>query len=86
MDGRTPVIGKTADVSGSGCSICLPDPVPVDGLGQVAFDLLVEGRTVSVNTRARAMYCIFGGGEFKIGFKFLGLDMPTAAALARYMK
>jgi len=86
IDGREPVFGKTVDVSVTGCCVCVADPVAVAQSGQVAFDLMVEGHFSHINTRVKAMYCIFGGGDYKIGLKFVELDMPTAAALARYMK
>lgn len=86
IDGKEPVFGKTADVSVTGCCILLADPITVGKMGQVAFDLASNGRVDHVNTRVKAMYCIFGGGEYKIGLQFLGLDLPTATALARYMK
>lgn len=86
MDGQAPVMGKTTDVGAQGCSVNLSDPVTVGQQGQLAFDILVEGKFVTVNTRAKAMYCIFGGGECKVGFQFHGLDLATVTALARFMK
>lgn len=86
IDGCEPVFGKTVDVSVTGCCVCVADPAPIGQLGQVAFDLMVDGHFSHVNTRVKAMYCIFGGGDYKIGLKFVDLDMPTATALAGYMK
>lgn len=86
IDGREPMFGKTVDVSVTGCCVLVADPVTVGLIGQVAFDLMVYGHFSHVNTRVKAMYCIFGGGDYKIGLKFLDLDMPTVTALARYMK
>lgn len=86
MDGHPPLMGKTSDVGANGLSVNLPDPLPAGLAGQVRFDLLVDGAFVPIQARAKVMYCIFSGGEFKIGFQFLNLELAAVTALARYMR
>lgn len=86
MDGQAPLAGKTTDVGANGVSISVADPLAVGQGGQLAFDLLVEGTFVTINTRAKVTYCIFSSGEFKVGFQFLNLDLAGVTALARFMR
>jgi len=86
MDGHAPVMGKTTDVGANGVSVSLPDPLPAGLAGQVGFDLLVDGAFVPIQARAKVMYCIFSGGEFKVGFQFLNLELAAVTALARFTR
>jgi len=86
MDGRPPVMGKTTDVGANGVSVNLPDPLPAGLAGQVGFDLLVDGAFVPIQARAKVMYCIFSGGEFKVGFQFLNLELAAMTAVARFLR
>jgi len=86
MEGAAPMLGRTSDLGANGVSITLADPLPVGQAGQVAFDLLVDGKPVPINARARALYCIFSGGEFKVGFQFVNLDLNAMTAIARYLR
>lgn len=86
MDGQAPLAGRTADVGANGVSISVADPLAVGQGGQLAFDLLVEGAFVTISTRAKVTYCIFSGGEYKVGFQFLNPDLPAVTALARFMR
>jgi len=86
MDGQAPVLGKTCDVGASGVSVSVADPLAIGQGGQLAFDLLVDGSFVNINTRAKVTYCIFSSGEFKIGFQFVSPDLAAVTALARFTR
>jgi len=86
IDGQAPVTGKTADVGTNGASVSVADPLAVGQGGQLAFDLLVEGSFVSINTRVKVSYCIFSGGEFKVGLQFLSPELAAVTALARFVR
>ena len=86
MEGEAPVSGRTSDLGANGVSINLPDPLLVGQTGQLSFDVLVEGKLVTVNSRAKALYCIFSNGEFKVGFQFLNLELGAMTAIARYLR
>lgn len=86
MEGEAPVGGRTSDLGANGVSINLPDPLLVGQTGQVSFDLLVDGNIVPINARAKALYCIFSNGEFKVGFQFLNLELAAMTAVARFLR
>jgi hypothetical protein len=86
MDGQAALPGRTSDLGANGVSINVPHPLQVGQAGQVAFDLLVDGRSVPVQARAKVMYCIFGGDEFKIGFQFVNLDLQAMSQLTRFLR
>jgi hypothetical protein len=86
MDGQPPLMGRTSDIGANGISVTVGRPMQAGQLGQLGFDLLVEGRTVSIRARAKVMYSILGGDEFKVGFQFLNLDLNAMTQLARYLK
>lgn len=86
MGGQAPITGKTTDVGANGVSISIADPLTVGQGGQLTFDLLVEGSFVTINTRAKVLYCIFSSGEFKVGFQFLQPDLAAVTALARFVR
>jgi c-di-GMP-binding flagellar brake protein YcgR len=86
MEGAAPVTGRSNDLGANGISVNLPDPLPVGQAGLVAFELLVDGKPVPISARARALYCIFSNGEFKVGFQFLNLELSAMTAIARYLR
>lgn len=86
MEGQGPVPARTSDIGSNGVSITMANPLQAGQSGQLKFDLLVEGKLVPVQARARVMYCIFSGGEFKVGFQFLNLDLNAVSQLARFLR
>jgi len=86
MEGEAPASGRTSDLGANGVSISLPDPLMVGQTGVVSFDLLVDGKLVPISARAKALYCIFSSGEFKVGFQFLNLELGAMTAVARFLR
>jgi hypothetical protein len=86
MDGQAPVPVRTVDIGANGVSVTVPEPLPAGQLGQVSFDLLVDGKAAPVTGRVKTMYCIFSSGEFKAGFQFLNLDLNSLSQLARFLR
>ena len=86
MEGEAPVSGRTSDLGANGVSISLPDPLLVGQTGVVSFDLLIDGKQVPISARAKALYCIFSSGEFKVGFQFLNLELAAMTAVARFLR
>ena len=86
MEGHPPMLVRTADISANGVSISVPEPMQAGQSGQISFDLLVEGKTVPIAARVKAMYCIFSSGEFKVGFQFLNLDLNAMSQLSRFLR
>lgn len=86
IDGRPPLSGKSVDVSANGISINMPDPLTPGQSGHLRFELMIEGRFTTIETRAKALHCIFSNGEYKVGFQFLSLDLAAVTALARFLR
>jgi hypothetical protein len=86
MEGQAPMPGRTSDVGANGVSITVQNPLQVGQAGQVSFDLLVEGKLTPIAARARVIYCIFSGGDFKAGFQFLNLDLAAMTQLSRFLR
>lgn len=86
MEGQAPSLAKTSDVGANGVSVAVQSPLQVGQTGQVSFDLLVEGKLTPIAARARVIYCIFSGGEFKVGFQFLNLDLTAMTQLSRFLR
>lgn len=86
MEGAAPASGRTNDLGANGISINLPDPLAIGQAGQISFDLLVDGKLVPVSAHARALYCIFSNGEYKVGFQFLNLELTAMTAVARFLR
>jgi hypothetical protein len=74
------------DVGANGVSVTVEHPLQVGQSAQVAFDLLVEGKLTPISARSKVIYCIFGGGEFKVGFQFLNLELSAMTQLARFLR
>jgi hypothetical protein len=86
MDGQAPVPGRTGDLGANGVSINVPSPLQAGQTGQVAFDLLIDGKPTPLHARARVTHCIFSGDEFKVGFQFLNLDLQAMSNLSRFLR
>lgn len=86
MEGQPPVLGRTGDVSANGFSMTVPHPLQTGQTGQVAFDLLVDGKPFPLRARAQVMYCIVSHGDFKAGFQFMNLDLNTITQLTRFLR
>ena len=86
MEGQAPVSGRTSDLGANGVSISVPDPLLVGQTAQLSFDLLVDGKVIPISARAKALYCIFSSGEFKVGFQFLNLELAAMTAVARFLR
>ena len=86
MEGTGPIPGRTSDLGSNGVSIAVDHPLRVGQAGQVAFDLLVDGKLAPIAARAKVIYCIFSGGDFKVGFQFLNLDLGAMTQLSRFLR
>jgi hypothetical protein len=86
MDGQTPLLGRTTDIGTQGISVTVGRPMQAGQLGQIGFDLLVEGKSVPFRVRTKVTYSILSGDDFKVGFQFLNLDLNAMSELARFLK
>lgn len=86
LEGQAPLPARTADIGANGVSVTLQQALQVGQGACIGFDLLVEGKPVTLQARVKVMYCIFGGGEFKVGFQFVNLDLQAMGQLARFLR
>lgn len=84
--GAAPVVARTADISGAGMSVTVPDPLPVGFNARIAFDLLVDGKPTPISTGVRVTSCIFSSGDFKVALHFTGLEPAAASALNKFLR
>ena len=86
IEAEAPVAARTTDVGANGVSVTLAGPVKPGQGCQLGFDLMVEGKIVKINARARVQYCILSQGEFKVGLEFVNLELAAMTALARFLR
>ncbi|UMR28761.1 PilZ domain-containing protein [Massilia sp. MB5] len=86
MDGGTPMAARTFDLGTTGMSVTTDHKVEIGKLGQVVFEMLVEGKPQLLTCRSKVTQCIFSGDEFKVGFAFQNLDQAVLTALTRFMR
>lgn len=86
MDGFQPTLGRTFDIGASGISITFEHKLEVGQMGNVSFELFIDGKPQVLTCRSKVSYCIFSGDHFKIGFQFLTLDLTTSAAITKYLR
>lgn len=86
MDGLPPQQGRTIDISGTGVSLTFDHKLAVGHMGQVTFELFMDGKGQLVSTRCKVNYCIFSGDQFKIGFTYVNPDLGTMATVNKFLR
>ena len=86
MDGAAPLPGRTLDIGTSGMSVALAHKLPVGMMGQVSFELFLDGKPQIITCRCKVGYCIFSGDDFKIGFVFSNLELSVAASINKFLR
>ena len=86
MDGMPPQQGRTIDISANGLSITFDHKLAVGHMGQVSFELFLDGKAQILTCRSKVMYCIFSGDHFKIGYQFLNLDATQTGAINKFLR
>jgi hypothetical protein len=84
MAGGQPIQVWTFDIGAQGIGLRLPHPVKPGTLGRIALDLYYDGKSNKINTQVKAVHCIFGNDEFKVGMNFVSLDEAATAAVLHY--
>lgn len=83
-DGET-LMARTMDLAGDGLGLVTPKSVAPGAIGMVRFELFHGGKVQSIAIKARAQYCILSNGEFKVGFRFVNLELSAMAAISRFL-
>ena len=85
MDGAETIMARTADVGGDGLSLLVSKPLKTGEQGLVRFELFQDGKVKSIAVKAAVQYCILSSGEYKVGFRFVNLELSAMATLAQYL-
>lgn len=86
MDGMPPLQGRTIDISAQGLSLNFEHKLGTGHMGQLSFELFIDGKAQLLTCRSKVTYCIFSGDHFKIGYQFLNLDSITASAINKFLR
>ena len=86
VDGGSPLWARTVDISANGIGIASDEPLPVGVSARVRFEMFYDGRSHVVDVKGTFAYCIFSSGEFKAGFTFSLLDLPTMTLITKYLR
>ena len=86
MDGMPPVQARTLDIGATGMSLTFEHKLEGGHMGQVSFELFLDGKPQIMTCRSKVSYCIFSGDHFKIGFQFVNLDLNASAAITKFLR
>jgi hypothetical protein len=86
MDGLAPRQARTLDLGATGLSLTFDHKLEVGHMGQVSFELFLDGKAQLLTCRGKVSYCIFSGDHFKIGYQFGTLDLSTSAAINKFLR
>jgi hypothetical protein len=85
VKGAEPLAVRTVDISIQGVCLSFLQPLPIGLTGRVTIDLMIDGKIKTIDVLAKAAYCIFSGGQYKVGFQFTSVDLPTVTVLAKFL-
>lgn len=78
--------GKTLDLSLSGLSVVVREPLAAHDQCALRFFLSVAGKRCPVEARATVVYCVCSGVDgFRLGLRFGAVSNEAAALIAHYM-
>ncbi|MYM91608.1 PilZ domain-containing protein [Rugamonas sp. FT82W] len=86
MDGMPPMQGRTIDISAHGLSLNFEHKLEAGHMGQLSFELFIDGKAQVLTCRSKVTYCIFSGDHFKIGFQFMNMDSITTSAVNKFLR
>lgn len=81
-----PVEVRTIDISVDGLGLLLPGPVTPGQPGKIVVNMYFDGKAHIVSAVGKITYCVFSGGEFRAGFKFVRLEPAAPGAISAYLK
>ncbi len=85
MEGEDTIMARTADVGGDGLCLLVGKSLKAGAIGMVRFELFQDGKAKSIAVRAAVQYCILSNGEYKVGFRFVNLELSAMASLSRFL-
>ena len=85
MEGEDTIMARTADVGGDGLCLLVGKALKTGAVGMVRFEIFQDGKVKSIAVTAAVQYCILSSGEYKVGFRFVNLQLSAMASLAQYL-
>jgi c-di-GMP-binding flagellar brake protein YcgR len=85
MEGDDTIMARTADVGADGLCLLVGKALKTGAVGMVRFELFQDGKVKSIAVKAAVQYCILSNGEYKVGFRFVNLQLSAMASLAQYL-
>jgi hypothetical protein len=85
LQAREPMLVRTCELGGNGMSLTLPFPLSPGQSGCIQFELTVDNKMRPLKANGKVVYCVYSNGEFRIGFKFMNLDLPVLTAVAKFV-
>lgn len=85
LPGAEPVVCRTIDVGGDGLCLAAPDSVRPGSSATICFEIFHAGKASAITVKAKAQYCILSNAEFKVGFRFVNLELSAMASLSRFL-
>lgn len=86
VTGAPPLTVRTLDIGGQGVCLSFLQPMPIGLSGKLAIDLMIEGKIHTIEAVARSAYCIFSGGQYKVGFHFTSINLTAVTLLAKFLR
>ena len=85
MEGDETIMARTADVGADGLCLMVGKALKSGDVGMVRFEIFQDGKVKSIAVKAAVQYCILSNGEYKVGFRFVNLQLSAMASLAQYL-
>ena len=85
MEGAETIVARTADVGGDGLCLLVPTSLQAGAVGMVRFELFQDGKSKLIAIKAAVQYCILSQDHYKVGFRFVNLELSSMASLAKYL-
>ena len=86
IDGHPVVPARTFDIGGAGMGITVPNPINANLSGNISFEVFLDGQPTVITAKIKVAYCIFSGGDYKIGLNFVNLELSSMSLIAKFMR
>lgn len=86
INNEQPIEARTIDIGADGVALLLPGPVSPGQQGRVIVNMYFGGKAHLVNAAVKVTFCVFSSGQFRAGFKFVGLEPTGLSSISAYLK
>jgi c-di-GMP-binding flagellar brake protein YcgR len=86
LHGDAPMRAKTLDLSSNGLGLLLPRALRAGTVGEVSFEIYVDGSLRQIAAKVEVSNCVFLSREVRVGCRFLSLDNGSKKALEDFAR